>query len=136
VEDGRLPNRLVDSLVNHKLFSELQPWLYKVDKSLKGKEPSYRVEVDPRIPEELLARVVDITVSCAACLLPLQPVRRRKRTNKEGLRVYANAYYIAVTCPLEFNMGCARGDAASLELGRLTDLVPEDVSDASKGDLS
>lgn len=74
--------------------------------------PRHRFEVvtpkDPAVTSHLLG----MRVACCACGREIRPVRRRHGSRKTHL-------YLACTCELAVNYGCARGAAARDCYGRI-----------------
>jgi len=67
-----------------------------------------RIEVAAHvIPADLLAEALAYRGSCVACEAEIRVVRARKFGGRTS-----DSYYIALTCPLEANIGCSRGWAA------------------------
>jgi len=91
---------------HHPLWPELRLYfrLEIYDRDGGHKHPRYRIEVRD-LPPELAGIAIGIYADCVACGRMIHPIRERKG---------AGMYY-APTCPLDVDVGCARGKAARAE---------------------
>jgi hypothetical protein len=71
-----------------------------------------RFEIEPQIPPALLALALKSKVRCVHCNKWIHPVRLRKASPGRNTRNTAKQFFVALTCPLKVNMGCARGKRA------------------------
>jgi hypothetical protein len=59
-----------------------------------------------------IAKVLTVSIGCAACGGPISPFRRR-RGKAAGRAERPGRLFIALTCELAESIGCSRGQAAS-----------------------
>jgi hypothetical protein len=95
-------------LLAHPLWPLIRPWvkIQTYDRDGGHADPRHRIELDAPDNDAFRAVVLAVTVPCVACGAVIHPIRSRAADTHGNL-------YIAVTCPLNVRMGCARGGAAS-----------------------
>ena len=71
--------------------------------------PRFRFEWIKSTLEDVNRAALEIECGCARCGATIHPFRRRKPSNERGL----GHVYLAVTCPLNVNVGCARSRVAA-----------------------
>lgn len=98
------------SLSDAPLLEQLEPYFliepYSRDRGRRGARHRFYLLYD-EMPALLLSRAFGLVVLCCKCREPIQPIRASKR---RGRRLY-----IAVSCPLEQRLDCARSPTASRE---------------------
>ena len=106
------------SILKHPIFEKLERFfdIQIYDKDGSTTDPRIRIEIS-ELPVDLKAEALAATMPCVACNREMHPIR--ERAGKAGRGHTAQNLYYAATCPLEVNMGCARGRKARDEYRRV-----------------
>lgn len=103
-------------ILQDKFFKEVEPFFlveaYGREKlaSSGGKKPRVRIEM-AAMPPKLLKKALRFTMPCVRCGAAIHPFRYRAKTQRGN----TGRVYYACTCPLDVNVGCSRGRAATDE---------------------
>lgn len=105
------------SLLDHEAWPDLVPYvrIQTYDRDGGHDHPRHRIEVDRPSSGILVRRFLAMEMPCVACGRSIHPIRQRKGPDV--------SLFIAVTCGLDVNYGCARGNAARDEYERIVAAV-------------
>lgn len=111
------PGRVM-SFTEHPMWDMLSPYLFV------SREPGKRARIELRgvkgtEAEKMLPLV---TMTCARCGTPIQPVRQRKAGGRGGY----SSYYFSPACSNAQNPGCSRGTDVSIEIETITHKLYEE----------
>ena len=105
---------LVDDLLGSAGYRSVGLWLVAEDYSRDGgdENPRHRIELDKNTPEEWIGIALRWQGLCVKCGRGGTSYLRKRSGGRKGI-------YMAVTCPLSVNVGCARSKAASVAYERI-----------------
>lgn len=117
----------MSSLTEHPIWPTLKPLIRIEDYARDGghRHPRHRIEVltpTREVCDELLA----VEMPCVACGSVIHPIRQRHATQGR------NTLFVAVTCELKVNIGCARGAAARDEYKKIVRVIRGTNGDARR----
>lgn len=117
------------SILTHPIFKDLEIYfdIQIYDKDGSTTDPRIRIEL-MELPTDLHKKAVETIMPCVACGREMHPIR--ERAGKSGRGHSAQNLYYAATCPLEVNMGCARGKKARDEYRRVKGHFHPELLDA------
>jgi len=106
--------RTAPSLMAHAAWLHVAPLLtVETGTTLASGRAHRRIELDSSgLSEKQFAMVLGVRVQCASCKSSICPFRRRFGMSA-GRAARPGRLFCSLTCPLDVNVGCSRGAAAS-----------------------
>jgi hypothetical protein len=106
--------RAAASLPEHACWRHIAPLLsVEVGTVLASSHQHRRIELDAsRLSEKQFGMLLGVLVRCPACNAGVCPFRRRFGKSA-GRAARPGRLFVALACPLDVNIGCSRGKAAS-----------------------
>jgi hypothetical protein len=105
-------------LIDHPLWPFLKPL---VKNYAAGQN---RFEINRELAKCIIP-LKDIQVPCAHCGKMIHPIRRRQAAST---RANTGEWFVALTCPLSENLGCARGKKAREACKELAEALVDPLS--------
>lgn len=105
---------LVSSLLAHACWPHLRKCISVEAGSLLATGRKHRrleLHTD-RFSDSQIAKVLGVSIGCAACGKQISPFRQRRR-GRAGRSERPSRLFLALTCPLDQSIGCSRGRAAT-----------------------